>query len=89
MTPEENAFLSMLYRDVEVGDGAIMTIPHGEIVWQLTYGKPERVKYQAGSLIESYRYLLSGHITTKEAIRRLRLMRAAYAAPAEKKDQTT
>ena len=75
MTPEENAYLSTLWGRVDVGDGAIMTYPCGELEWQLRYGNPERVRYIAASVIDSYAYLLSKDISTKEAIRRLRIMR--------------
>lgn len=77
MTPEENAFLSTLYRRVPVADDAEMIAPAGELVWQLVWGKPERVRHQAASVIESYAYLLSGNISMTEATRRLRLLRKA------------
>jgi hypothetical protein len=65
---------------VACGDGAVMTIvnPYTEdsVEWGLRYGSADRMRYVAASLISSYDYLLSNEITAKEAIRRLRLMRA-------------
>jgi hypothetical protein len=69
---------------VEIGDGAVMTIPnpmsghHGSVGWHLTWGNVHGVKQTAVSLIESYKYLLSGSINMTEATSRLRLMRNAY-----------
>lgn len=50
---------------------------HG-LEWQLRYRDPVQVRYVAASVVSSYEYLLSGNITTKEAIRRLRILRGAY-----------
>lgn len=67
--------------EVHVGDGAYMTIvnpwtdPGAE--WTLRYGDPDVVRFTAASVLASYTYLLSGHITTTEAIRRLRVLRRA------------
>lgn len=67
--------------EVEVGGGARMLIADprsyadGGPVWTLTWGDAESIKHTAASLIESYSYLLSGEISTTEAIRRLREMR--------------
>lgn len=76
---------------VHVGDGAYSSImnPHhdGGAEWMLRYGNPEVVRFTAASLIESYDYLLSGSINTKEAARRLRLLRNARAALAEGEGQ--
>ena len=77
MTPEENAFLSTLCGRVSVANDAEMTIPREGLVWQLVWGRPERVKHQAASVIESYAYLVSDNITMGEATRRLRLLRKA------------
>lgn len=77
MTPEENNFLSTLYRIVPVGDGAVMWAPAGELEWHLRYGNPERVRYQAAGVIDSTSYLFGPHISTREAIRRLRIIRNA------------
>lgn len=68
---------------VELGDGAVsrildpLSFEDGGMVWRLTYGNAEPIKYVAASVIESYDYLLSGAINMQEATRRLRLLRAA------------
>lgn len=68
--------------DVEVGGGAKMTIINpqsfrdGGPEWVMRYGNPIPIRFTVASLLASYDYLLSGDINTKEAIRRLRLMRA-------------
>jgi len=66
---------------VGVGDGAVMAIidPTHEsgLIWTLTWGNVESVRYVAAGVLDSYDYLLSSAISTAEAIRRLRLLRAA------------
>lgn len=81
-------------KQVDVGDGAVMTIvdpcsdPHIECM--LRYASdlnvPSAGRFSAASLVESYDYLLSDHITMKEATSRLRLMRAARCAAIAAKD---
>lgn len=72
--------------EVELGDGAGVTIidprsfADGGPEWVMRYGSPCSIRFVAASLLESYDGLLSGHITTHEAVRRLRLMRNARAA---------
>lgn len=51
----------------------------GGLVWQMTYGNVEKIRYTAAAVIADYTNLLSGHITTKEAIRQLRILRRAFA----------
>ena len=69
--------------DVECEDGARMTIidprsfVEGGPEWVSRYGNIESIRYALASLLDSYDYLLSGNINQKEAIRRLRLARAA------------
>lgn len=81
-----------LTREVDCGDGAFMSIvdprsfKDGGVEWRLRYGGPDKVRYIAAGLIESYDYLLSDEITTKEAIHRLRLLRAGRAALKEDAD---
>lgn len=74
-------FCNDMTGEVYIGDGAYMSIVNpwhdSGIEWQLRYGAADTVRYCAASLISSYDYLLSSHITTKEAIQRLRIMRAA------------
>lgn len=71
---------------VPVGDGATHDIvdprsfKDGGPEWTMRYGDPERVRYMVAMLLASYDYLLSGAITTTEAIRRLRIMRQYRAA---------
>lgn len=64
---------------VDCGDGAVMNMvnPYSDdsVEWGLRYGNAVRMRYVAASVIASYDYLLSDRITTKEAIRRLRLLR--------------
>ncbi len=72
--------------NVPLGDGASATIidprsfDDGGPEWVMRYGNPESVRYTVASLLESYDYLLSGNISTKEAIRRLRVLRQYRAA---------
>lgn len=75
---------------VDVGDGAVMEIINpqsfrdGGPEWVMRYGNPLAIRYSVAGLLDSYDYLLSANISTTEAIRRLRLMRAARAALAAK-----
>lgn len=69
---------------VPVADDAHMTIVHPcppndghGAAWIQAWGDPTQIRHQVGSVLVGYDYLLSGSITTEEAIRRLRLMRAA------------
>lgn len=69
--------------ELACGDGAYMTFTNpasfgdGGPEWVMRYGNVESIRYTVASLISSYDYLLSGNISTKEATRRLRLLRAA------------
>lgn len=71
---------------VDLGGGAGATImdprsfENGGADWVMRYGKPCSIRFVAASLLESYDGLLSDTITTREAVRRLRLMRNARAA---------
>ena len=76
---------------VDCGDGATMEIAdprcYGGLldrrrgpVWTMTWGDPASIRHTVASLLSSYDYLLGGDITGEEAIRRLRLMRAARKA---------
>jgi len=71
--------------EVDLGDGAVATIidprsfTYGGPEWVMRYGSPASIRFVAASLLESYDGLLSDHITTREAVRRLRLMRNARA----------
>lgn len=83
-----------LFAQVHVGDGAVMTIPDptshddGSAAWRLTWSDPEPIKYACASALESLEYLLGRWITAEEAIRRLRLMRGAYAQLIEQGQQS-
>ena len=73
---------------VAVGEGAVHFIanpvadPHVE--WMLRYGSADGLsnprnsaKLAAASVLNGFDYLISRHISMKEATRRLRLLRAA------------
>lgn len=70
-----------MFAEVHLGDGAYMSIvdpkshEDGGAEWVLRYGDPETIRYSVASAISSYDYLMSGAITTAEAIRRLRILR--------------
>lgn len=71
---------------VELGDGAASTIINpqsfadGGAEWVMRYGNPVPIRYTVASLLSSYDGLLDDSISMKEAMRRLRLMRAARKA---------
>lgn len=66
---------------VHCGDGAVLTItnPYADdsVEWGLRYGDANRMRFVAASVIASYDWLLSADISAKEAVRMLRLLRAA------------
>ena len=72
-----------LTAQVQLGDGAVATIinpqsfAEGWPEWVMRYGDPMGIRYAVASLLESYDGLLSGDITTTDAIARLRIMRNA------------
>lgn len=72
-----------LTAEVQLGDGAVATIinpqsfAEGGPEWVMRYGDPMGIRYAVASLLESYDGLLSGGITTADAIARLRVMRKA------------
>ena len=72
-----------LTAEVQLGDGAVARIinpqsfAEGGPEWVMRYGDPMGVRYAVASLLESYDGLLSGGITTTDAIARLRIMRKA------------
>lgn len=72
-----------LTAEVQLGDGAVATIinpqsfAEGGPEWVMRYGDPMGIRYAVASLLESYDGLLSGGITTTDAIARLRIMRNA------------
>lgn len=73
----------MMFQPVSVGDGAVMSIENPTldptIQYALTYGQPvnENIALQASAVLGSFDYLLSSHCTMREAVRRLRILRAA------------
>jgi len=85
--------VSKLTLEVDCGDGAVMSAVNplsfedGGVEWRLRYGDPEGVRFIAAALIDSYDYLLSGHINQKEAERRLRLLRQARRAALKEADE--
>lgn len=66
------------------GEGWHMTLkdPTAEtgLVWIMTWGDVESVRYTVASILQSYDYLLSDDITHTEATKRLRMMREARRA---------
>src|SRR3546814_12582409 len=69
---------------VDLGDGASSRILNpqsfedGGLCWSPPWwDSAEPLRYVASSVIEDYDYLLSGAHTTREAIRRLRILRSA------------
>lgn len=69
---------------IEVGDGAIMSVPIGEWLWQLRYVRKEQTRpahicddrMLAAGVIASYMYLVQ-ECTKEEAWRRIKIMREA------------
>lgn len=69
---------------VECGDGASMSYPIGEFLWQLRYTRPEPDRgphicddrMVVCSIIESYLYLVQ-ECTKEEAWRRIKIIRRA------------
>lgn len=76
--------------DMSMGDGAVMTFINpqsfedGGPEWACRYGSIESIRYTVAGLLESYDYLLSDAIDMKEAVRRLRLLRAGRRALSHK-----
>lgn len=77
-----------MFHHAEMGGGGVMSIVDprsfrdGGPEWHMRYGSAASVmdiSLSVAGLIESYDYLLSGHITTGEAIRRLRILRKSRA----------
>lgn len=79
--------------DVVVDYGAIMSIVNpqsfadGGPEWVCRYGNIVAIRYTVASLLESYDYLVSSEITSKEAIRRLRIMRAVRRTARQEQDR--
>ena len=71
-------------RRVHHGDGAYSVIPSlpshdvNGLQWLLRYSKDEQSRLVAASVVDTFEYLLSHNISTKEAIRRVREMRNSY-----------
>lgn len=77
-------FCNDMTAEVHVGDAAFVTIVNpthdSGLGWQLRYGDAETVRFAAASVVSSYDYLLSDGCSSKEAIRRLRILRTARRA---------
>ena len=77
--------------DVEVGDGAVMSVPFGYWLWRLRYAKdttPPPIcddRMMAAGVLDSYLALVTGY-TKEETWRRIKLLRAALAANPEPED---
>jgi hypothetical protein len=72
--------------DVDVGDGATMTIPIDDWLWQLRYRRPEPARgtvaddrMLAAAVCDSFLYLIR-ECTKDEAWRRIKLLRAALTS---------
>lgn len=69
---------------IEVGEGAVMSVPIGKWLWQLRYVRPEPDRgpticddrMMAAGVLESYMYLVQ-ECTKEEAWRRIKIMRDA------------
>ena len=77
LCPMETRTMSDISLDVDLGDGAKMTVPL-ELEWHLRYGNPEAVRFIAASVVASLSYLLL-ECTKEEAWRRIKLCRAEIA----------
>lgn len=58
---------------VDVGGGAFMAAPLDNLEWQLRYGSPEAVRFEAASVVASYRHLI--YLSKEKAWHRLQRMR--------------
>lgn len=70
------------YLALDMGGGAQMACPTGELLNMLRYGDAERMRLVAATVIDSFNYLVMD-CTKEEAWRRILLMREAM------KDQAT
>lgn len=75
---------------VQLGDGAAMTLPTRDWLWQLRYQRPEPARGNlcddrmlAAGMGESYLYLIE-ECTKEEAWRRIKLLRTAIRSLKEK-----
>lgn len=68
---------------VDCGGGAAMSIcdPTADtsLEWMMRYGNPEAVRFTVASILSSYDYLIRSCHSTKEAQRRVALLRRAVA----------
>jgi hypothetical protein len=65
--------------NVDMGDGASMPMPDNDIEWHLRYGNRQKYALSAASIVAAYNYLVL-ECSKKEAWRRIKLIRAAYAS---------
>ena len=72
------------YMIVDVGDGAQMTCPTGDLEHLLRYSHNPPNLVAAGA-VESFRYLLL-ECTQKEALRRMKIMKEAMLSARRKKE---
>lgn len=70
---------------IMIGDGAQMSVPIGDWLWQLRYARPEPDRkgmcddrMLAAGVLEAYMYLVQ-ECTKEEAWRRIKIMRKALA----------
>lgn len=79
---------------VEVGGSAVHFVPNPaadpHLEWMLRYApndlddKRNSVRLAAASVLDGFDYLISTQIPMKEAVRRLRILRAAWRSAAER-----
>lgn len=78
---------------VPLGDDMTMDIidprsfANGGLEWVCRYGNVQTVRYTAASILANYDYLLCDDITTGEAIRRLRILRAYRRAATQASEE--
>jgi len=72
---------------ITVAEGAVMPIPNRyaerPLEYSLRYGHTPDVRFMAAEVVQSFDYLLSQDISTTEAIRRLRILRAKWCEARE------
>lgn len=64
---------------VDVGGDAFMAAPLDNLEWELRYGSPEAVRFEAASVVASYRHLI--YLSKEKAWHRLQRMRYDLSKP--------
>jgi len=61
--------------NIDVGDGAVMPKPNGDLEWKLRYGNPTKSDLLcAASILSAYQFLVF-NVSQKEAGRRLGIVK--------------